>query len=98
MCCGVTPPPPPEPRGASVHTRQKQQSKDDLFGLIYIAVPAAGGRWCTATEETARGVTLPLSHGRKAAFLSLFVRLCVCRCDYVKLPGGRGTLGAVTSP
>lgn len=69
-----------------------------FFGLIYIASSAAGGRWCAATEETARGVTLPLSHEGKAAFLSLFVLLCVCRCDYVKLPRGRGTLGAVTSP
>lgn len=75
---------PLEPRGATVHTRQRRQSKDDLSGLIYIAASAAGGRWCAATEESARGVTVPLSHGRKAAFLSLFVLLRVCRCDYVK--------------
>lgn len=59
-----------EPRGVRVHTSQNQQSKDDLFGLIYIAASAAAGRW-------AQGVTSPWSHGRKAAFPSLCPNVCM---------------------
>lgn len=58
-----------EPCGASVPKHHNHQSKDDLSGLIYIMASAAGDRRCSATEETARGATVALSHGRKASFL-----------------------------
>lgn len=97
--CNAPPPHTHWSRAARVCTRvRSSRAKMTFSALFTLRLPRPEADGAQPPRKRPRGVTLPLSHGRKAAFLSLFVLLCVCRCDYVKLPGGGGTLGAVTSP